>query len=373
MKILYVTTIGSTIGFFADLIKKFLDDGHTVDIATNESFSKIPEYCNGLDFRVYNIDCSRNPLSKSNLSVIKRLKQIVNENNYDIVHCHTPIAAALTRIACRKVRKNGTKVFYTAHGFHFYKGAPLKNWLIYYPIEKICSYMTDVLITINREDYQRACKKMKAKRIEYVKGVGIDVAKFRDFEFEDCEKEKYREELGVPKDAKLLVSVGELNQNKNHQVVLNAISLIKDKNIHYAVAGVGKNEENLLSLASELEITDRFHLLGYRNDIEKLYKIADICCFPSIREGLGLAAVEGMASGLPLVVADNRGTRDFCKNGLNGFVCNPNSPEEFAEAITKILNNNSLAEKMKQANIEKSAEFDVNIINENMLKIYGII
>lgn len=373
MKILYVTTIGSTMGFFTDLIKKLLYDGHTVDIATNESISKIPENCNDLDCKVYNIDCSRNPLSRYNLNVIKQLKRIVKENQYDIVHCHTPVAAALTRLACRKLRKNGTKVFYTAHGFHFYKGAPLINWLIYYPIEKICSYMTDVLITINREDYLRACKKMKAQRIEYVKGVGINIEKFRDFEFEECERDRYREELGVPSDAQLLVSVGELNANKNHQVVLKAISLLDDINIHYTIAGEGDNAQNLENLAKELGISDRFHLLGRRNDIEKLYKAADICCFPSIREGLGLAALEGMASGLPLVVADNRGTRDLCENGANGFVCNPNSPEEFAKAITKVLKDSYITKKMKQANIKKSEEFDVKIINENMLKIYGIL
>lgn len=142
-----------------------------------------------------------------------------------------------------------------------------------------------------------------------------------------------------------MVFIGELNENKNHQVVLKAVSLLEDKNIHYAIAGKGETAEQLKNLAKELGISDRFHLLGYRNDVEKLYKAADICCFPSIREGLGLAAIEGMASGLPLIVADNRGTRDFCENGANGFMCNPLSPEEFAGAITKILSDNALKEK----------------------------
>jgi len=373
MKILYVTTIGSTMGFFDSLIKILLADGHTVDMATNVSISKIPERCNGLGCKVYNIDCSRNPLSKSNLKVTKQLKSLVQDGDYDIVHCHTPIAAALTRLACRKLRKDGLKVFYTAHGFHFYKGAPFKNWLIYYPIEKICSYMTDVLITINREDYARACKKMKAKKVEYVPGVGIDVEKFRDFDFEDCERNEFRSELGIPSDAKLLVSVGELNENKNHQVVLKAVSLLEDKNIHYAIAGEGESAEQLKNLAKELGISDRFHLLGYRNDVEKLYKEADICCLPSFREGLPVAVIEGMASGLPIVVADNRGTRDLCENGVNGFICNPSSPEEFATAITKILSDNALKEKMIQTNIKKAEDFNVKSINDIMLKIYGIV
>ena len=177
MKILYVTTIGTTMGFFKSFIKKLSDDGNQVELACNNT-ANVPEFYVENGFKIHSIDCSRAPINKGNFKAVNQLKKIVENGHFDIVHCHTPIAAACCRIACRKVRKNGTKVIYTAHGFHFYKGAPFINWLVYYPIEKICSHFTDVLITINTEDYALAQKKMKAKSIQYVPGVGIDTEKF---------------------------------------------------------------------------------------------------------------------------------------------------------------------------------------------------
>ena len=371
MKILYVTTIGGTMDFFVSFIKQLLKEGNTVDIATNENNSKVPECYKEWGCTVYQIDTSRSPLNMGNIKAITQIKELVAKEKYDIVHCHTPVAAMCTRLACRRARKNGTRVFYTAHGFHFYKGAPLKNWMLYYPVEKICAHFTDVLITINQEDYALAQKKMKAKSIQYVPGVGIDTEKFTNCTLSSDEKNSLRKEMGVPFDAKLLVSVGELNENKNHQVVLKAISMLNDSNIHYAVAGRGNKSDDLTELAKKLGISDQFHLLGYRNDIAKIYKSADICCFPSIREGLGLAAIEGMAAGLPLIAADNRGTRDFCQNGVNGFMCDPFSPQGFADAISKLLNDNCLCARMGNQNTNDVKKFDINIVNNHMLEIYN--
>ena len=174
---------------------------------------------------VHQIDTSRSPFSKGNLKAIKQLKILIEEGKYDIVHCHTPVAAACTRVACRKARKNGTRVIYTAHGFHFYKGAPKANWMLFYPVEKLCAKWTDLLITINREDYALAKEKLKAKRIEYVPGVGVDLQIYGRTNADKAEK---RRQLGITEDVKLLLSVGELNKNKNHETVIRALAKIPD-------------------------------------------------------------------------------------------------------------------------------------------------
>ena len=365
MKILYVTTISLTMGFFKNFIGKLVEDGNTVELAC-ECSEPVDDFYNILGCKSHSLSFSRSPFNKSNITAYKQLKKLVKNGEYDIVHCHTPVAAMITRLACRKVRKKGTKVIYTAHGFHFYKGAPKLNWLIYYPIEKICSYFTDVLITINKEDFALAQKKMKAKKVEYVPGVGIEVEKFAN---PGVTKEQKREELGIPQDAKLLISVGELNKNKNHETVIKAI---KDLDVYYVIAGRGDLQDYLQNLIDELNLSDRVKLLGYRTDVAELYAAADIFVFPSFREGLGLAAIEGMASGLPLVVADNRGTRDFCENRVNGFACNPLEPYEFTKAIENILNDDFLKENMVQANLQKANRFDVVPINDIMLDIYSI-
>lgn len=364
MKILYVTTIGLTMGFFKDVIKELLDEGHTIDIACNEDDAKVPDCYREWGCKVHQISCSRSPFDIGNIKAIKELKQIVSNNCYDIVHCHTPIAGVCTRLACKKLRKDGLRVIYTAHGFHFYKGAPLKNWLVYYPIEKLCAHFTDVLITINHEDYELAKKKMKAKRIEYVPGVGIDVDKFKNTVVDKAAK---RRELGIPEDAFLLLSVGELNKNKNHEVVIRAIAQIGDKNIHYMIAGKGPLKDYLLELASQLGVADQLHLLGYQNDIVGIYKSSDLYIHPSFREGLPASLMEAMASGLPCIVSFIRGNTDLInENGGRQF--DPYDKKTLICELTNLFAAN--INEMGVQNCIRIQTFSLDTVKELLLKIY---
>lgn len=367
MKILYVTTIGITMTFFKELIKQLLDEGHIVDILCNEETACVPSCYREWNCRVFHHTCSRSPFSKSNIQAVKQIKDVVRENKYDIVHCHTPVASIFTRLACRRLRKNGLKVFYTAHGFHFYKGAPLVNWLVYYPIEKLCSYFTDTLITINHEDYEFAQKHMKAKRVEYVPGVGIDVAKFRDTVIDRNLK---REELGVPRDAFLLVSVGELNKNKNHEVVIRALAKLNNKNIHYVIAGSGPLKQCLLTLSEKLGVSDQVHLLGQRNDVAEIYKASDVCCFPSIREGLPVSVMEAMASKLPIIANLNRGTKDLLCDAKCGMLVRHNTVEDYSEKIAQILLDDIIREEMGNGAQRISVKYDHAIIVESVKSLY---
>ncbi len=364
MKILYVTTIAGTMGFFRKFIESLIKDGHVVDIATSETnVSKVPQCYLDWGCSVHHISTSRSPFKKGNFAAIKQLRKIVEENGYDIVHCHTPIAAAVTRLACRKLRKKGLKVIYTAHGFHFYKGAPLKNWLLYYPVEKLCARYTDVLININTEDYELAKKKLKAKKVIYVPGVGIDLDKF---DGEKSDRGDKREELGIPETAKLIISVGELNQNKNHETVIRAIADMKD--VHYVIAGKGGLEDYLKKLIRELDMTDRVKLLGFRNDVRELCAAVDAFVFPSFREGLSVALMEAMAMGLPVACSRIRGNVDLIdENG--GTLFDPHSVEDCRKAVEKLLN--SSAEQMGLYNTEKIKKYEISAVNKKMKEIYS--
>lgn len=321
MKILYLTTVGGTMGFFRSFVKQLIDEGHTVDIACNHT-DRVKECFREWGCRVYPLPYTRSPFSKGNILAIKKIRKIVTDGGYDMVHCHTPICAACTRLACKPLRKKGLKVVYTAHGFHFFKGAPLKNWLIYYPVEWLCSRWTDLLITITKDDYKLAQKRFHARKTAYVPGVGIDVAKFADVEIDKAAK---RREIGVPEDAFLVLSVGELNQNKNHEAIIREIAAIYGKttaqtnllagipkeNVHYAIAGKGELKDHLENLAKELGIGDRVHLLGFRGDCPELYKAADIYALPSKREGLNVSLQEATAAGLECRFFPIRGNVDL--------------------------------------------------------------
>jgi len=305
VKILYVTTISNTINaFLVPHIKFLIDKGHAVEIACRISQEFTHELVE-LGLFHHEISFNRRPLSRDNLRAYNSIKRLIKRNHYDVIHVHTPIASFLTRLATKRLKT--TKIIYTAHGFHFYKGASLLNWLLYYPIEKYLSKFTDVLITINQEDYARALKKFHSRKIVHIPGVGIKIKKFNI----TIDKDKKRNELAIPKEAFLILSVGELNKNKNHETVLRSLSEIKDNSIHYAICGVGPLEYKLNKLAERKGLKNRFHLLGHRTDVNEIYKISDLFVMPSKREGLPVAMIEALLSNIPSIGSDIRGIRDL--------------------------------------------------------------
>jgi len=366
MKILYVTTVAITMNFFTNFIERLVKEGNTVEIVSNCDDYELNEIYNELGCKVHNIPFSRSPINAGNIKAYKMLKKIVNDGNYDIVHCHTPIAAAATRLACRKVRKKGTKVFYTAHGFHFYKGAPLKMKLMFYPVQKFCAKYTDTLITINQEDFELAKRKFNVKKVAYVAGVGIDTAKFREA---DVNKVELCSEFGIPTDAKILLSVGELNSNKNHSTVIKALSQIDCSNLHYVIAGDGPLKEQLAKIALENGVEDRVHLLGQRTDVEKIYKLADLYIHPSFREGLPVAVMEAMASGLPCIVSNIRGSRDLIIDGKGGIVVKNNNSEEYKNAIESLISKENT--DFSDFNMQRAKNFEFKEINREILNLYN--
>lgn len=366
MKILYVTTVGSTMSFFKSLIKGLISEGNIVDIATNEQNSPVSECYREWGCKVYPISCTRSPINKGSVSAIKELKKIVQNGKYDVVHCHTPIAAMCTRMACRKLRKQGVKVVYTAHGFHFFKGAPLKNWMIYYAIEKLCSRYTDILITINKEDFALARKKMKASSVLYVPGVGIDITKFADVVVDRTE---YRNKIGIPEEAFLVLSVGELNANKNHEVVIRALAQLNNANVHYALVGKGGLKDKLASVANEMGVSQNVHFLGFRSDVACVYKVADCFIHPSKREGLPVAIMEAMSSGVPVICSNIRGNTDLIEDKVNGIVVD-STPEAVASAILDIISDVQSRDKYIENSKEKIKEFDMCAVCKTMKEIY---
>lgn len=364
MKILYITTIGATMSFFKSFIKELIDDGNIVDLASNDSESKVPQYFKNIGCNTNNLKLSRNPLYIGNISAVTQIRNLVKTNQYNIVHCHTPIAAACTRIACRKLRKKGTKVFYTAHGFHFYKGAPLKNWLLYFPIEWICSFFTDVLITINTEDYEFAKKHLHAKQTEYVPGVGIDINRFQGKHFNS---NQIRKQLGIKEDDFMVLSVGELNSNKNHKIIIEALIKINNPHIHYVIAGEGELR-NYLQMTCESNHLN-LHLLGYRRDIPELLSASDLFILPSLREGLNVSLMESMAAGTPCICSDIRGNRDLIIENKGGYRVKPTDIDGFVTALNRMISDKNTS--FTDFNKIRIKKFTLEKINLILKKLYS--
>lgn len=308
-KVLFVATVTRHINaFHIPYLKWFKEQGYEVHVASNGEENI--EYCD----KHFNIPFERFPIKPGNIKAYKQLKSIINDNQYEIIHCHTPVGGVITRLAARKARKKYyTKVIYTAHGFHFYKGAPLLNWIIYYPIEKWLSKYTDCLITINEEDYQRAKSKFKkAKQIEIVHGVGVDENKFKKDMTEE-EKAKLREELGIKKDDFVFIQVGELNKNKNQIMSIEAMKMaIKEKaNIKLLLVGTGTLKGLYENKIKKYGLEKNIILLGFRTDVPKLLRISNCLISTSKREGLPVNVIEAQISRLPVIATNCRGNCDL--------------------------------------------------------------
>lgn len=367
-KVLFCATVVKThiMEFHIPFLKLFQELGwHTAVAARNDYENPadcVIPYCD--DY--FDIPFERNPLKPGNIRAYRMLKKVIDEGDYDIIHCHTPVGALLVRLAAAGARKRGTKVIYTAHGFHFFKGAPLKNWLVYFPPEWICSFLTDVLITINKEDHAFAQKHMHPRRLEYVPGVGVDTSRFGSF---GESRQAMREALGIREDEFFLLSVGELTPNKNHESVIRAMKELEDLPIRYVLAGRGERMEAAKALVQELGLTDRVQLLGYRNDVPKLYAAADAFVFPSFREGLSVALMEAMSAGLPCIVTPIRGNMDLIENEVQGIYAGF-TPGELVKGIRTIYENPELRNRLGQAAKEKVKLFDHANVQAQMKQIY---
>lgn len=357
-----------------EILEKF---GYQVDIACNfgkenpmnpEDINKFKRILKERNIRFFETSCPRKIMALNKmLSTYKQLKKIAKSEQYNLVHTQSPIGGVLCRLAFRNARKTGTKIIYTAHGFHFFKGSSLKSWFLFYPIEKYLSKYTDVLITINKEDYELAQKKMYATKTVYIPGVGVDLKKYSKL---NVDKVLKRKELGIPQDAFLLLSVGELSPRKNHQIVIRALGEMKKKDIYYLIAGIGPSENEYRNLISQYGLKEKIRLLGHREDIAELCIAADCFVHPSVREGLGIAPLEGMACGLPLISSFVNGIKDYTKDGISGCCVNPLNLNDMIYAIDKMYSNQEFRKKCSSHNLETVKTFDLEKSKEAMRKIY---
>lgn len=291
--------------------------------------------------RILDTSCPRSVTDVKDMrKTYLQLKKIADREKYDLVHTQSPIGGVLCRLAFREAReKYGTRVIYQAHGFHFYKGAPKQNWFVYYPIEKYCSRFTDTVITINKEDFQLAKDHFYCKDVQYVPGVGIDTSKFSYADSTPEEQQKVRKEIGVPEDTVWILSVGELNENKNHATVIKAIGELPEmerNSVFYTIAGTGDKQQELQQLIEKLDLQDHVKLLGFRGDMPRLYDACDIYLISSYREGLNVSLMEAMASGLPVIASRIRGNADLVDDE-GGELFDPTSVDNCRKAIRNII------------------------------------
>ena len=311
----------------------------------------------GLTF--HQIDFYRNPIHPGNVKAYYQLNQLVTKEQFDVIHSNTPVGGVLGRIVARSNKT--AHVLYQAHGFHFFKGAPLLNWLLYYPVEKLLARITDEIITINKDDYRFALKHLHPRsKVYYVPGVGIEPDKWKA-------SLDLRSEFGFNEEDFLVLAVGRLEKNKNCLTIIDAISEIDDENVKLVFCGDGEDRQMLEERSGNLGKRVRF--LGNQNDMPNIYHMADCFVLASFREGLSRSIMEAMACGLPCVVSDIRGNGDLIDE-QGGFLFDPNNAEELRDKIVELYKSKELYQQMKMHNLEKIKQFSLNRVVDDLVKIY---
>lgn len=341
------------LGYEVDVACNFVEGNTCSDARVAELKQKLQD----MHVHCYQIDFARNIKHMGqNMKALWQVEALMKQNTYEFCHCHSPIGGVVARIAGHRTR---TKVIYTAHGFHFYQGAPVMNWLVYYPVEKMLSRWTDVLITINHEDYKLAKKKFKMKKLTYVPGIGIDTQR-------EClsqkEKEEKRKELGIPQDAFLITNAAEFTPNKNQKTVIEAIEQLHNPNIYFVMCGIGEKKAELEQYVKEHGLEEHIRFVGFRNDLHEILQASDCFVLSSFREGLSVALMEAMAEGLPVVCGRIRGNVDLIKDGKGGILVLPGEEKDYEEAFRKLY-------EMKQKEFQKFENIGLN--NRNKVEAFS--
>lgn len=314
---------------------------------------------------------SKNPLSRENFAAYTQIRKLLAEGDYDLVHCHTPIAGFLTRMAAREYRRHGLKVIYTTHGFSFCRYSGRTQWIFYFWLERIASLFTDLIITINEEDRQNA-ERLFCKNVRKINGVGVDTKRYHDVQIDT---DAYKRNLGLPTDKIMVLSVGELSARKNHQVIIRALGLLPNKSDYiYVICGRENGSTAITQLLKSTaeEYGVELHLLGHRHDIPEIMHCADLGAIPSVREGLGLAGIQSLCAEVPLVGTDVQGIKEYILDDVTGYLCSPYDAEGYAKAIQK-LSDPDISGRMKQNCYDIAKQFDIHISKQQMKESYTFI
>lgn len=342
--------------------------GYEVHYASNfhnPSYGDDNSRLNGTGIICHQVDFARSPLKYQNLTAYRQLIHLMKEMRFDLVHCHTPVGGVLARLAAHKTHTGS--VVYTAHGFHFFTGAPLLNWMLYYPVERFLAKYTDLLITINEEDYKRA-QKFPAKRVRRIHGVGMSL----DIEekLSDAQVQMQKESMGLKPSDFIIVSAGELNANKNQIMVLEALAKIRKQNYRYLICGKGPLQEKLKGYVKGHFMEESVCFLGYRKDLDRILQMADVFVMPSKREGMPTAVMEAMKYKLPVIGTNIRGNNELIVDGETGYLIAGNAIEEMAAKIEKMMEEPRLKRQMGENARIRLRGYSSEIVKQEMENNY---
>lgn len=367
-KVLFVASVYTHLAAFHIPFMKLLQEkGYEVHAAASAAEGR-KEDVEAAGVTCWEVPFVRSPYSPANLHAYRRLRSLLRQHHFELIHVHTPVAAFMGRYLA-KVTNQGP-VLYTAHGFHFYKGAPRRNWIIYHNAERLAARWTDGLIVMNGEDFDNAQKLgfEPEKNLFYVHGVGVDLTKFSD---PVAEKGNMRATLGIDPGDVVVTCVAEFNDNKNHVFLLEAWREFTERRDHVHLLLVGTGEKmGAMQQRVKQEGKPRVHFLGYRHDVPQILGETDIVALVSKREGLPKCIMEAMAASKPVVASNVRGNRDLVEHGKTGLLVELGDVPGLVKALERLTSDPELRAAMGAAGQEKIRDYSLEKVLAEMAGIY---
>ena len=366
-KVLIVSTTDNMIWqFLIPHIKMLEARGNSVECVCAKTGFWFDELRDKYGFLMHELNFTRFPLTIKNFVALKKLYKLQRKNHYNVVYCQQPVGGLMGRLLAKKFK---IPAIYTAHGFHFFDGCSLKRKLVYKTAEKYLSKYTDVLITINDEDFD-AANKMHAKSVYKINGIGMEIGKYDD---NSDSKEKIKSSLGIMKSEFVITTIAEFIPRKNYDTMIRVAKALKEKGLKFKflICGRGQEENRIKKLIKKLNLESEIKLLGYRKDINRILTCTDVFLLASYQEGLTLSVIEAMSFGLPCVVSNVRGNRDLIDDGLGGFLALPRDVDRFAYCIDEIFHSKKMRDKMSKYNLKKSKQYSIDFVNSQLNSIYN--
>ncbi|MEB3357729.1 MAG: glycosyltransferase family 4 protein [Synechococcales bacterium] len=379
MKVLHICALGLTAKhLLKPQIKSFLAQGAKVAVACSPGRETNELQQQG--YTIHPIPIERRILSWTNLLSTVRLMRLMQQEQYDIVHVHTPIASVIGRVAAALARV--PHVVYTAHGFPFHDRSSWLEYQLYFTVEKVCAALTDLILAQNHEDVQTARRShlCASDRIAYL-GNGIDVDRFSRQRLNPHHQETLRRSLGIPDQANPIIgTIGRLTYKKGSSYLIEAAARLLPRfpNLHILIIGGQLDSDpepfaaHLSARIDELGLAPHVTLTGYREDIPELLGLLDMFTLPTFtHEGLPRSILEAMGMALPVVATDIRGCREAVVQGETGLIVPPQDSASLAAALEHLMGDEALRRTMGQAGRDRLEQhYDERFVFQRLTNYY---
>lgn len=318
--------------------------------------------------RSFKLPFRKSMSSPDNLKASRMLREIIRAEGYELIITHTSLAAFFTRLAVKGM-KACPRLINMVHGYLFDDETPFLKKKLLLNAERFTAPETDLVLTMNKYDYELAKRYRLGKEIENIPGIGVDFARL------DADREKganiSRESIGISREAFVLIYAAEFSKRKSQDVLIRAMEQLPEETV-LILCGDGAELEKCKALAGSLKVSDRVLFPGRVDNMSAWYGIADVAVTASRSEGLPFNVMEAMYCGLPVVASRVKGHTALVEDGVTGLLYPYGDVQACAEKIRYLAESPQMRRSLAQSAEGSVSAYDIGSVLNTVLQRYGV-